>query len=35
MSVHKTPGGRFRAFLKSGRLVVATRTFDTKREADA
>lgn len=35
MSIQKTAGGRFRAFLKSGRLVVASRTFDTKREADA
>ncbi|MEU6135510.1 tyrosine-type recombinase/integrase [Nocardioides sp. NPDC047086] len=35
MSVHKTPSGRYRAFLKSGREVVATKTFDTQREAKA
>lgn len=31
--IEKTPGGRFRARLKSGRQFVASRTFDTKREA--
>jgi integrase len=35
MSVRKTPGGRFRAQLKSGREFVTSRTFDTKREAEA
>ena len=34
MSVHKQPNGRFRARLKSGRVNVASKTFDTKREAD-
>lgn len=33
MSVHKQPNGRFRARLKSGRTNVASKTFDTKREA--
>lgn len=31
--IEKTSGGRFRARLKSGRQFVASRTFDTKREA--
>lgn len=31
--IEKTPHGRFRARLKSGRQFVASRTFDTKREA--
>lgn len=35
MTVRKTPGGRFRAQLKSGRLIVGSRTFDTKGEAVA
>ena len=35
MSIEKTPNGRFRAHLKSGRVKVATRTFDTRREAVA
>jgi integrase len=35
MTVRKTPGGRFRAQLKSGREFVTSRTFDTKRAADA
>jgi integrase len=34
MSVQKQPNGRFRARLKSGRTNVASRTFDTKREAE-
>lgn len=29
----KTPGGRFKARLKSGREIIAHRTFDTRREA--
>lgn len=33
MTIRKTPGGRFRAQLKSGRLIVGSRTFDTKNEA--
>jgi integrase len=32
--VHKEPNGRFRARLKSGRTNVASKTFDTKREAE-
>jgi integrase len=35
MTVQKTPGGRLRAFLKSGRANVVSKTFDSKREADA
>lgn len=35
MTVGKTPNGRWRAQLKSGRQFVASKTFDTKREADA
>lgn len=31
--IERTPNGRFRARLKSGRQFVASRTFDTKREA--
>ncbi len=31
--IEKTPNGRFRARLKSGRQFVTSRTFDTKREA--
>ncbi len=31
--IEKTPSGRFRARLKSGRHFVASKTFDTKREA--
>lgn len=31
--IEKTPSGRFRARLKSGRQFIASRTFDTKREA--
>ena len=31
--IEKTPNGRFRARLKSGRQFVASRTFDAKREA--
>ena len=34
MSVRKQPNGRFRARLKSGRANVASKTFDTKREAE-
>lgn len=33
MSVVKLPSGRFRAKLKSGRVDVASKVFDTKREA--
>jgi len=35
VTIRKTPGGRFRAQLKSGRLNVGSRTFDTKGEATA
>lgn len=35
MAVSQTPSGRWRARLKHGREGVASRTFDTKREADA
>ena len=35
MTVVKEPSGRFRARLKSGRTNIASRTFDTKREAQA
>ena len=35
MKPRKTPTGRWRADLKSGRVHVATRSFDTKREAEA
>ncbi|MGN6780712.1 MAG: tyrosine-type recombinase/integrase [Marmoricola sp.] len=34
MSIQKQPNGRFRARLKSGRTNVASKTFDTKREAE-
>lgn len=33
MGVHKLPNGRFRAKLKSGRIDVASKVFDTRREA--
>ena len=35
MTIVKERSGRFRARLKSGRTYVASRTFDTKREAQA
>jgi hypothetical protein len=35
MSVRKTPGGCLRGVVKSGRQQVASRTFDTRREATA
>jgi len=35
MSVCKTPGGRWRVVVKSGRQQIASRTFDTRREATA
>ena len=35
VSVRKLPNGRFRAKLKSGRVDVASRVFDTQREARA
>jgi len=35
VTIEKTPNGRFRAHLKSGRAKVASRTFDTRREATA
>ncbi len=35
MSVRKTPAGRWRGVVKSGRQQVASRTFDTRREAAA
>lgn len=35
MTVRKTPGGRWRGVVKSGRQQVASRTFDTRREAVA
>ena len=35
MSVRKTPGGRWRGVVKSGRQQVASRTFDTRRQATA
>lgn len=35
MSVRKTPGGRWRGVVKSGREQVASKTFDTRREAAA
>lgn len=35
MGVGPTPSGRWRARLKHGREVVASKTFDTKREASA
>ena len=33
MSIRKTPGGRWRGVVKAGREQVASRTFDTRREA--
>lgn len=35
MTVQKLPNGRFRAKLKSGRVDVASKVFDTQREAKA
>lgn len=35
MSISKMPNGRFRARLKSGRVGVASKVFDTRREAKA
>ena len=35
MTVRKTPGGRWRGVVKSGRQQVASRTFDTRRSAQA
>jgi hypothetical protein len=35
MTIVKTRGGRYAAKLKSGREFVASKTFDTKREAAA
>ena len=35
MTVRKTPGGRWRGVVKVGRQQVASRTFDTRREAVA
>jgi integrase len=35
MTVRKTPGGRWRGIVKVGRQQVASRTFDTRREAAA
>lgn len=35
MTIIKTPSGRFRAKLKSGRQFIESKTFDTKREANA
>lgn len=35
MTVSKTPNGRWRVRVKSGRDVVASRTFDLKRDAEA
>ncbi|WP_285363202.1 site-specific integrase [Microbacterium sp. LMC-P-041] len=34
MTVSKTANSRWRAFVKSGRTVVATKTFDLKRDAE-
>lgn len=33
MTIRKTPNGRWRAQVKSGRTQVASKTFDTRREA--
>ena len=35
VTIRKSPSGRFKAELKSGRTHVTSRTFDTKREAEA
>lgn len=35
MTIEKTPGGRWRAKLKSGRAQLTSKTFDTRREAVA
>lgn len=35
MTIRRTPSGRWRAQLKSGREQVASKTFDTRREAAA
>lgn len=35
MAIERTPGGRFRAKVKSGRTTVASKTFDTKKAAVA
>lgn len=35
MSISKTPNGRWRAHVKSGRRTVATKTFDFKRDAQS
>ena len=35
MTIRKTPAGRWRGVVKSGRQQVASRTFDTRREASA
>lgn len=35
MTISKTPNGRWRALVKSGRQIVATRTFDRKADAQA
>lgn len=35
MTIRKTPNGRWRAQLKSGRTQVASKTFDMRREAVA
>ena len=35
MTVRKTPAGRWRGVVKSGRQQVASRTFDTRRQAAA
>jgi integrase len=35
MSIQKTPGGRWRAKLKNGRVDVASKVFDTRREGEA
>jgi hypothetical protein len=35
MTVRKTPSGRWRGIVKSGRQQVASRTFDTRRQAAA
>lgn len=34
MAISKTPNGGWRVFVKSGRVVVATKTFDLKRDAE-